>query len=152
MFIYWVLFLVFATGALLSMPQALMTTRSPAFGGPSGIGASPAVPVHASSRALFLATLFPVFLIGFRYRVGTDYPTYLATFERINHLSLTRSLGVADVGYAALNWAVAQVGGGFWMVNLVCGVLFTYGLIKFAKIQPNPWLAVTIAIPYLVIT
>ena len=38
------------------------------------------------------------------------------------------------------------------MVNLVCGIPFTYGLVQFAKTQPNPWLAITIAIPYLVIT
>jgi hypothetical protein len=36
-------------------------------------------------------------------------------------------------------------------VNCCCGLIFSWGLIRFARRQTNPWLAVVIGIPYLVI-
>ena len=38
-----------------------------------------------------------------------------------------------------------------WLVNLVCGSVFIFGLFKLARLQPNPSLAVLVAIPYLII-
>ena len=105
-----------------------------------------------STRGLVFASLFPIILIGFRYYVGTDYQSYVDIFRRMGRLSFGSAIRDVDIGYAALNWAAAQIGGELWLVNLVCAILFTYGLVQFAKGQPNPWLAITIAIPYLVIT
>jgi hypothetical protein len=34
---------------------------------------------------------------------------------------------------------------------LVCSALFIWGLVTFAKHQPNPWLAIVVAVPYLMI-
>jgi hypothetical protein len=38
-----------------------------------------------------------------------------------------------------------------YLVNSLCGLLFTWGLLSFCRAQPRPWLALVIAIPYLVI-
>jgi hypothetical protein len=152
MVVYWLLFMLFAAGAILAMRQAAMPSHLDARTGAPTPVSSPAVAVRESQKALLFAALVPIILIGFRYQVGTDYSTYVEMFKRINRLSLSSSFKEADVGYAALNWVVAQIGGGFWLVNLICGILFIYGLVQFAKTQPNPWLAITIAIPYLVIT
>jgi hypothetical protein len=93
----------------------------------------------------------PIILIGLRYKVGTDYPTYARLFKHLSHLDLRSALTQTDVGYAALNWTVSYVGGGFWLVNLVCSALFTYGLVQYAKGEPNPWLVIVVGVPYLVI-
>jgi len=37
------------------------------------------------------------------------------------------------------------------MLNLTCGTIFTIGMLAFCRAQPNPWLALVVAIPYLVI-
>jgi hypothetical protein len=44
-----------------------------------------------------------------------------------------------------------RLGVEIWFVNLVCAALFTWGLVRFTRQQPNPWLALCVAIPYLVI-
>lgn len=121
--------------------------------GPARPGSS-SLPVEArtNTRGLLLASLLPVILIGFRYRVGTDYEGYADIFRGMSHLGFAGALRHSDPGYAALSWLVAQIGGRLWQVNLVCAILFVFGLVKFAKTQPNPWLAITIAVPYLVIT
>jgi hypothetical protein len=36
------------------------------------------------------------------------------------------------------------------LVNLVCAIFFTSGLIVFCRSQPLPWLALAVAVPYLV--
>jgi hypothetical protein len=152
MIVYWLLFMLFALGAILAMRQAAMPAYVEARNGTPTAANSAVATVRDSQKALLFAALVPIVLIGFRYQVGTDYPNYVEIFDRIARLSFSSSLREADVGYAALNWAVAQIGGGLWLVNLVCGILFTYGLIQFAKEQPNPWLAIVVAVPYLVIT
>lgn len=43
------------------------------------------------------------------------------------------------------------MGYGVWLVNLVCAGLFTWGLVRFARRQPNPWLVILVAVPYLII-
>ena len=50
-----------------------------------------------------------------------------------------------------LNWFAGQNELGFWFVNTVCGGIFSYGLIAFARSQPRPWLALAVAVPYLII-
>jgi hypothetical protein len=43
------------------------------------------------------------------------------------------------------------VGGDLWLIDLVCGAVFVTGVYKLARLQPNPWLAVVVAVPYLII-
>ena len=70
--------------------------------------------------------------------------------REISKRSFFEALKTSDPGYALVNWSVAQVGADVWLVNLICGAIFTWGLIRFARIQERPWLAVLIAVPYLV--
>ena len=50
-----------------------------------------------------------------------------------------------------LNWFAGQNELGIWFVNTICGGIFSYGLIAFARSQPRPWLALAVAVPYLII-
>jgi len=89
--------------------------------------------------------------IGLRFEVGGDWSTYFDLLDRQQGASLADALLSSDPGYELLNWFAVQVGGGVTLVNLVCGALFSAGLVLFCRAQPRPWLALAAAIPYLVI-
>ena len=148
MLAYWLLFLVFAAGALTFAPRTNFVAAD---------GTRRAAPASRSPKSewrhpmLFVAASLPVLMIGLRYEVGADWWPYVDMFRRISNRDFLGALAVSDPGYAAVNWLANAVGGGIWTVNLICGLLFIVGLIRFATVQPNPWLATAVAIPYLVI-
>lgn len=128
---YWLLFAYFAAGAVLSDQS-----RSPR---------------RHTSPFLVAGMLALAALVGLRYEVGADWATYELLFSFAGYLNLERVLAIGDPGYQFLNWNVRRIGGEFWLVNFTCAVIFTWGLARFTQVQPNPWLAVVIAVPYLVI-
>ncbi len=130
MFPYWILFTVCAAGALE------YRRRNRAFqGGP----------------LLVAAALFAAILIGLRYRVGGDWSTYIEIFQYFKYGKLSEILFLSDPGYTLLNWLGHRVGADIWFVNLACALIFSWGLFRFAQAQPNPWLALVVAVPYLII-
>jgi len=48
-----------------------------------------------------------------------------------------------------LNYYVNLLGGDIYLVNLICALIFVYGVWRFAFLQPNPWLVLIISIPFL---
>lgn len=129
---YWLLFAFFAIGTVLTRENQ-STWRS-------------------STPVLLLAGAIIVWLaIGLRYKVGADWETYRFLFSYAHYASLGQTLWVGDPGYQFVNWIVQRMGGELWLVNLLCGLIFTWGLYRFARSQPDPWLCFAIAIPYLVI-
>ena len=143
---YWIFFVIFAVGALLSRPYGVS-----AVGGPSE---APHVQGDARSRTeplLVLCAALTAIMIGFRYEVGADWIPYEIIFENISYVSLRTALTYSDPAYGFLNWVANGIGARIWLVNLVCGAIFCFGLVRFSSWQPNPWLTILIAIPYLVI-
>ena len=132
MFPYWLLFSLCAVGAV----QYERGRR------PDRIEGGPLL--------MFMAVLVTL-MIGLRYEVGGDWSNYLLIFLDIAQNPLGDALGMPDPGYALLNWFAAQVGADMLLVNLVCSAIFTWGLTKFIRRQPNPWLALVVAVPYLII-
>jgi hypothetical protein len=130
-FPYWLLFTLFAAGAVQYDRGAQAGPRS--------------------ALVLGLTSLVIALMIGLRYQVGGDWEVYLYIFDENRISSFATILAQDDPGYNALNWLAARLGLEIWASNLVCGALFCWGLITFCKEQPNPWLAVVVAIPYLVI-
>ena len=128
---YWLLFTLFAAGSLQYRGRGMATT-----GAMPGLGA-----------ACFLVVL----MIGFRYEVGGDWGAYQKMSDGVRHLKLPAVVGMGDPGYMLLNWIAVGIGVEIWFVNLICGLIFGWGLMKFARRQPNPWLALAVAVPYLVI-
>jgi hypothetical protein len=103
-------------------------------------------------RLLFTLTIaFVGVMIGLRYEVGGDWVTYLSHLTSASYLSLGEIPEAGDPGYVLLNWLVSRVGGGIWLVNLACGAVFAWGLSHFTRTQPSPWLALAVAVPYLVV-
>jgi len=146
---YWLLFLMFAVGALQT--RGSLTPRAEWFGGSGSPYPGARSVGTSSSPLLFAAVTFTAFLIGFRYQVGADWIPYELTFIDISYLDFWTALSYSDISYGLLNWLAHAAGLEIWIVNLVCAALFCFGLIRFAKAQPNPWLAIVVAVPYFVI-
>lgn len=130
MLIYWLLLGYFAAGAMLVRPH-------------SGRRPGPVM--------LVVGSVLVALAIGLRFKVGADWETYKFLFSYAGYADLGRVLTIGDPGYQLLNWSVQRIGGEVWVVNLFCGAVFTYGLFRFARSQPDPWLTFVVAIPYLVV-
>jgi len=131
MLVYWALFSFFALGAYLD------SQREPDF--------------HRRRPAWIFGGLAIAVMVGLRYKIGADWETYQFMFQMAGRLSLSRAMDIGDPGYQAVNWFAAKLGADVWLVNSVCAALFTWGLFRLARLQPNPWLAVLVAVPYMVI-
>jgi len=90
-------------------------------------------------------------VIGLRDAVGGDWPNYLPMFNYYSTENFTEILDSTDPGYALLNWSVERVGGGIYAVNLACAVLMMLGVCRFCLSLPDPWLALLVAVPYMLI-
>jgi hypothetical protein len=130
LFPYWILVAYFAGGALLSDDARRSGPRL--------------------SNFLYIGVILIALMVGLRYQVGADWPTYKILFAYAGYADLGRMLTIGDPGYQLLSWTVRRMGFEIWLVNLVCGTIFAWGLLRFAKVQPNVWLAILVAVPYLV--
>ena len=90
-------------------------------------------------------------MIGLRHDIGGDWLQYIYIFERHSEETLAEWLSSSEPGYALVNGLSHQLGWSFYGVNFLCALIFTYGLWQFCKAQPLPALALTVAVPYLVI-
>ncbi|MEO7865928.1 MAG: EpsG family protein [Sphingomicrobium sp.] len=129
---YWTLFVTLAVGGL--------------FGQPNLSGTPPKRDYY-----FLLAMILIALMIGTRFQVGADWNAYRGMFTDAGRFSLSQQFNIGDPGYQALNWYIKRGGGELWMVNLVCGTLFAWGLYRLARAQPEPWLAALVAFPYLVV-
>jgi hypothetical protein len=103
-------------------------------------------------RILYVGALaITIVMVGLRYRVGGDWFTYESMYADIALQPLAESTKLTEPAYAFLNWASAKFDGGVPVVNLCCALVFMLGLSALVRKQPRPWLAMTVAIPYLVI-
>tara|TARA_B100000700_G_C14955022_1_gene813540 strand:+ start:423 stop:1484 length:1062 start_codon:yes stop_codon:yes gene_type:complete len=98
---------------------------------------------------LFLGLFFSIF-IGLRDEVGGDWGNYIVIMNQIEE-GLKTTYWQQEQGFTLINLLSINLGTGIYLVNLICAVIFTTGLLWFCKNTPRPWLALTMAIPYLVI-
>lgn len=99
------------------------------------------------------AFVFVVFalMMGLRHEVGGDWGSYLPLFRETAARTLLEAMELGDPGYYGLNWLVARTGGGIYIVNLVCAAIMMWGTVVFCRAQPNPWLALLAAVPYMLV-
>jgi len=112
----------------------------------AGLGRSRRLAGSAFLALLFFLTL----LIGLRDQVGGDWFNYFPYLERSLGIPLADVFLEDEPGYGLLNWIAANWGGDVYLVNTLCGLVFTIGLLIFCRAQPRPWLALTLAFPYLI--
>ena len=125
---YWITFIIFSFGSL-SRRFYVDRRLGPVLG-----------------AALVALTLF----VGLRYKVGADWGGYHEIYRRAGLQDWSRFLSYGDRGFNALVWTLKNVDLEIWSLNLVCAVIFMVGLSAFARQMPNPWLTVTVAMPYLI--
>lgn len=143
MAMYWIMFGLFAFAAFMFNVPAQGADRSGAM----------TVNRQVSVAPLF-GSVFLIAVIGLRYRVGGDWATYQHVFYSTSTLDLIGAVtsdSRVEPGYLFVNWVGGQLGAGVWFVNLVCAAMFTAGLMRICKQQPNPWLALVVATPFLII-
>lgn len=91
-----------------------------------------------------------ILLIGLRFEVGGDWQSYIEHFQAARH-SLLDALDFGDPAYYLAGWFFASIGGSVYWLNTFCAALLVGGVMRFASIQPRPWLALAVAVPYLLI-
>jgi hypothetical protein len=129
MFIYWLLFLVPAWGTFMKV----RSTRAGRWMGWA------------------ITWLVLTVLIGYRYEVGGDWFNYLYHFYNVYYLDFWGAVEFYDPAHGAINWLANRYGWGVYGTNIIYGAIFSVGLIAFCRAQPRPLLALTVAVPYLVI-
>lgn len=100
-------------------------------------------------RGIFV---FLVLMIGLRHEVGGDWHIYLMNMNAKESLTLMEAFwgSHGDPADSLINWVAAKSGLGVYLVNSVSAILFTWGLLVFCRNQSRPWLALTVAVPYLI--
>ncbi len=90
-------------------------------------------------------------MMGLRHEVGGDWFNYLPLFDINARLDFGEVLGRGDPGFFGINWLVAHAGGSVYEVNLISAAMMMWGTVVFCRAQPNPWLALLAAVPYMLI-
>jgi hypothetical protein len=134
---YWLLFLIPALAAF-QQPTRPWVLR-------------PAQRVHDMRGDWLLVTIGVALMVGLRHQVGGDWGTYLEHSLATAEFSFEEAVFRADPGYWLIIWLTADLSWGIHAANLIFGCIFSIGLVVFCREQPRPWLALAVAVPYLVI-
>jgi len=150
MLAYWLFFLFFVAGALFSLRG-----NGPLAATPADLGGQQApahrVPPQPTGMIFGFGLVVVFVMVGLRFQVGGDWINYANIFERTRFFSLGQQFAAGDPAYQFLNWLVARLGVGVWLVNAICAIPFVWGLRRLTQLQPEPWLLMVVAIPYLII-
>lgn len=99
-----------------------------------------------------LVGLVLALMVGLRHEVGGDWDAYLRHFWSFGAMRWTDAIALGDdPGYYGLSALIDGIGGGIYTLNLVCAALLAWGTVALAHRQPQPWLALLVAVPYLLI-
>lgn len=135
---YWLMFFV---PALLALQETVIGRASP------GRLASQS----RMSLGWWLSIFALALLVGWRHEVGGDWINYLNNFQNAYYESNFVEWWLNDPGYRLLEWLALQSGWDVHGVNLMAGTIFSVGLVFFCRSLPRPWLAMAVAVPYMVI-
>lgn len=132
MLIYWTMFAVPALSAMVTGVQ----------------GAN----VRRGLRIAYLLLLLAfTIVIGFRYEVGGDWFNYEQIVDYISGETFGYTMASGDMGFGTVAWISTRLGFGSTGPTFFCGAVLVYGLWRFGQTLAQPWLALTAAVPYLII-
>lgn len=97
-----------------------------------------------------LAFVFIFLMVGLRHEVGGDWGNYQGHIDKMYGQPLSVIFEKGEPLYGLLNWLGANIGGDQYLPNSICAFIFSAGLVTFCRVQPRPWLALTVAVPYLI--
>ena len=96
-----------------------------------------------------LLIIFFSLFIGLRNEVGCDWRQYEVIFRDVKSGLIENWLDL-EPAYFFLNSIFSRFEFGIFLVNAVCGFIFSYCLIKFCESLPRPWLGLCVAYPYFI--
>ena len=100
---------------------------------------------------LAILTIFSIF-IGLRHDIGADWSRYVTIASNYGDQTVMNVvIPRGEYLYRIINWLSSKLGGGIYLVNSICAIIFITGLIKYCKATNYPWLALTIAYPVLIL-
>lgn len=134
---YWLLF-----GLMAFMAIAMQQPKPIAY---------PSYPHSRVGFAWLLCFVTLTMMIGLRYEVGGDWSTYEEHVFNMWRAPIYEIFNYSDIAYGLLNWIGANIWGEVYFVNMVSAMLFCWGLTVFCRAQPQPWLAMLVAVPYLIV-
>lgn len=132
MFVYWTMYAFPALFAIISGRREGRTNTLSAIG-------------------LAVIGLMFVVLIGLRYEVGADWFSYELIVSSIKYEEFGTALGFGDPGFNLIAWVLSRMGADLYGANFFCGLVLVTGLVIFCRQQEDVWLAITAAVPYLLI-
>ena len=106
--------------------------------------------MRGSASWLLLVALLYWLMVAFRFHIGMDWNNYLYIYQRTQHLAASDIFFDREPGFTVLNWLAGWLGG-LVFVNAVCALIFCWGFFAVAKRCREPFIAVTIATPLLVV-
>ncbi len=101
--------------------------------------------------ALLLVALVYFLLVAFRFHVGMDWNNYLDIYEAKRTASLSDLIFAREAGFGLLMWIARSTGWGMIFINAISGLIFCWGFFAVAKQTREPWIAVAVASPLLVV-
>lgn len=115
-------------------------------------GASPnSAKVRPGSLLFVFYAVLIALMIGFRWQVGGDWSWDIRRMIAHKNFDVIDFMKFIDPGYGLLMWICINSGFNVWFLHLMGGAIFAFGLAKFCLNEIHPWLAMTVAVPYLII-
>jgi hypothetical protein len=136
MLLYWLMFLLAAGLALRSRAHSTALVQG-----------------MQSSRVnsiWFSIGIILTLIIGYRFEVGGDWGSYLRHLRDARYQDFYQAIEKGDPAYRLLNLLSVKLEWGISGVNVVSALLFSCGLVAFCRGLPRPFLALAVAIPYMV--
>jgi hypothetical protein len=89
-------------------------------------------------------------MIGLRHEVGGDWTQYIEMLDSYTDTTTIDKFGFQDPAFVLINRLAIWSGTGVYLLNLISAIFFSWGLVVFCRAQPRPWLALVVAVPYLI--
>jgi hypothetical protein len=109
---------------------------------------------HVTALSWLFMALLLIVIIGFRWEIGRDWALYYHHFHSLRDVALLEGLQrfyYEDMAYVLLSWIIVNIDFSISALHLICAGIFLAGLFNFCRRQPEPWIALAISIPHLVI-
>lgn len=107
--------------------------------------------IHARDWTWRATCVLFALLIGLRFEVGGDWFVYADYYRAAAGEPFASVFTQRDLAYELLVWLSAYHDMGMGVVNLVCATVVMIGTYHFCRRQPRPWLALIVAVPYMLI-
>lgn len=95
--------------------------------------------------------IFYNFISAFRDNTGGDWFQYEEITYGFNLISLSQAMSEVNPGFAFFSWCGVRLGLGLYFTDFICSAILSFGIFRLAYRLPSPWLAISAAVPYLLI-